>query len=156
MILPAARGEMPGEMADSPQASETGPPELTSAPAPSADALQWHESLETGWKEAKATGRPMLIFITTEECVYCDAMKRGTLCDESIRKRLFASFVPIRLRPSVNNRVLSRIEISAYPTTLVAHPYGKVATHRIGYQPVDRFHAMLSEVDPAGVSLSVR
>ncbi|MBB3209038.1 MULTISPECIES: thioredoxin family protein [Pirellulaceae] len=143
--LANARAEMPAPAS-----------ELTSSRAVSADGLQWHDSLESGWKEAKETGRPMVIFITSEQCVYCDAMKRDTLCDESVRKRLVSRFVPIRLRPGTNNQVLSRIRISAYPTTLVAHPKGKVMTHRIGYQPVAKFHEMLSEVAPADDSIAIR
>ncbi|EMI52856.1 thioredoxin family protein [Rhodopirellula sallentina] len=130
--------------------------ELTSSRTVADDGLRWHDNLESGWKEAKATGRPMVIFITSEQCVYCDAMKRDTLCDESIRKRLLSRFVPIRLRPGPNNRVLSRIDVPAYPTTLIAHPKGKVIAHRVGYQPVKNFHEMLSEVAPSEDSVLIR
>ena len=110
------------------------------------DAPRWHEELETGWKASKETGLPMLIFITSKQCSFCEAMKVNTLCDPTVRARLFRRFIPIRLRPDANNRVLSRIKVTSFPTTLVAHPGGKVVAHRIGYQPVDRFHELLSEV----------
>jgi protein disulfide-isomerase len=110
----------------------------------------WHESLQSGWEASKRSGRPMLIFITSAQCSYCDAMKKNTLCDPTVRERLFRGFVPIRLRPDANNRVLSRIQVTTFPTTLVAHPRGKVLAHRIGYQPANRFHELLSEVAVTG------
>lgn len=108
--------------------------------------LTWFDNFEAGWDAAKQTGRPMVIFITSEECTYCDAMKKNTLCEPSVRNRLLTRFIPIRLRPDANNRVLSRVKVTAFPTTLVAHPRGKVLAHRVGYQPVDQFHDLLSVV----------
>lgn len=146
--LPAARAEMP----DFRTSAFAGDQELASATIASSGLLnepRWHEELETGWEASKETGRPMLIFITTEQCTFCDAMKENTLCDPTVRERLFRRFIPIRLRPDANNRVLSRIKVTTFPTTLVAHPRGKVLAHRIGYQPVDRFHELLSEVATA-------
>ena len=117
--------------------------------------IQWFDSLESGWKAARETGRPMVIFITSEHCLYCDAMKKNTLCEPSVRDRLLKRFIPIRLRPDSNARVLSRVEVTAFPTTLVAHPRGKVVAHRIGYQPVDQFHQFLSEVATAEMPTTV-
>ncbi|MCM2374047.1 thioredoxin family protein [Aporhodopirellula aestuarii] len=146
LMTPAVvRGEMP-----------VAASELTSSRTIASHELKWHDNLESGWKEAKATGRPMVIFITSDQCIYCDAMKRDTLSDASVRQRLLSRFVPIRLRPDANNKVLSRISIPAYPTTLVAHPRGKVMVHRIGYQPVEKFHEMLSEVAPVDDSVAIR
>ncbi|WP_283435360.1 thioredoxin family protein [Neorhodopirellula lusitana] len=126
--------------------------ELTSSQAATAEPI-WYETLESGWAESKKSGRPMVIFITSEQCTYCDAMKRNTLCDPSVRKRLLGRFIPIRLRPDANNRVLSRVEVTAFPTTLVAESQGKVVAHRVGYQPVEKFHELLSEVAVAGATV---
>lgn len=117
--------------------------------------IQWFDSLESGWKAARETGRPMVIFITSEHCAYCDAMKKNTLCESSVRDRLLERFIPIRLRPDSNAQVLSRVEVTAFPTTLVALPRGKVVAHRIGYQPVDQFHQFLSEVATAEMPTTV-
>lgn len=115
----------------------------------SATEPKWYDTLELGWNAARDTGRPMLILITSEHCPYCDVMKEVTLSDPTVRDRLLRRFIPIRLRPSSNARVLSRVEVTAFPTTLLAHPRGKVVAHRIGFQPVDQFHQFLNEAAPA-------
>lgn len=108
--------------------------------------VAWHGDLDSGWRTARASNRPMLIFITSDDCVYCDAMKRNTLCDQSVLRRLSQQFVPVVLRRGTNTEELQRITVTTYPTTLVAIPQGKVVGHRIGYQPPESFHALLSEV----------
>lgn len=109
----------------------------------SADTPMWHDNFETGWDAARRSGRPMLIFITSEHCQFCDAMKKNTLCDAGIRSRIAAGFVPIILRPDTNPSILARIPVTTYPTTLLAIPRGKVIAHRVGYQPPDRLHELL-------------
>lgn len=144
-----SRSSALAEMPDFRRGASNAGKELASTQFPATDpSIEpiWHIELETGWEASKATGLPMLIFITSEQCAYCDAMKENTLCDPTVRERLFRRFIPIRLRPDANNRVLSRIKVTTFPTTLVAHPRGKVLAHRIGYQPVESFHELLSEV----------
>lgn len=132
----SSHADMP--LARSPSVSTPSATELVSTSTP-----VWHNNFESGWAAAKDSGRPMIIFITSEHCRFCDAMKQNTLCDASIRSRLAEGFVPIILRPDKNAKVLARIPVTTYPTTLLAHPRGKVIAHRVGYQPPDRFHELL-------------
>jgi protein disulfide-isomerase len=73
-------------------------------------------------------------------------MKRDTWCDQAIRERLASGFVAIRLTPRNNSKVLKRIKISSYPTTLIGVPQGKIVDHRVGYQPPASMHQLLSSV----------
>lgn len=114
----------------------------------SAAPLIWHEDFNAGWATAKETGRPMLIFITMEECKFCDAMKENTLCNRTIAEKLSQRFVSIRLNRRKDSEVLSRIVLKTYPTTLVALPQGKVVGHREGYQPPAELAALLAEASP--------
>ncbi len=107
--------------------------------------VQWHEDLKTGWAESRRRNVPMVIFITSDHCHYCDAMKRDTWCNESVRSRLSNDFVAIRLDPTRNAATLGRIKIKMYPTTLIGHPKGKVTDHRLGYQSASAIHGLLSQ-----------
>ena len=112
---------------------------------PSAPEINWHDSLESGWRESRATGRPMVIFITEDHCQYCEAMKNSTWCESSVRSRIGTGFVAIRLTPRHNGKTLDRIRVPMYPTTLIGSPAGKVIGHRTGYQPPSDLHGLLSE-----------
>lgn len=118
---------------------------LTTSSASASPQITWHETLESGWKESRRRDVPMVIYITSEQCHYCDAMKRDTWCDESVRRRIAKGFVAIRLMPRRNSATLGRIDVKAYPTTLVGVPRGKIIGNRIGYQPPAALHGLLSE-----------
>lgn len=113
------------------------------------DGVVWHEDLNAGWAEARRLGRPMVIFITSKHCRYCDAMKTGTWRDGTVLHRMKGQFVAIRLSPDRNASVLRRIRIPAYPMTLIGSPRGKVVDHRVGYQPPS---ALLRLLDVAAAS----
>lgn len=128
----------PAVMAEMPRAIGT----TSSSTTPS---IVWHETLDSGWKESRRRNVPMVIYITTEQCHYCDAMKRDTWCEASVRQRIAQGFVAIRLTPRRNSTTLNRIEVNGYPTTLVGVPQGKIVSHRFGYQPPAGLHGLLSE-----------
>ena len=121
---------------------QSASPEFAAAPA----EIVWHDYLDSGWRESKRTGRPMVIFITAARCRYCDAMKTGTWRDLGIESRVGTEFVAVRLTPEQNSAELSRISVAVYPTTLVALPQGKVIDHRTGFQPPSLLHGLLNRV----------
>lgn len=106
----------------------------------------WFDDFDAGWRESKRRGVPMLVFITSDHCVYCDAMKQDVWCNEQIAGELRQHFVAIQLQRERDSKLLSRIQVPSYPTTLVASPAGKVMEHRIGYQPVDQIRRLFSEI----------
>ena len=108
-------------------------------------AVTWHTDLQSGWREAKQRNLPMVIFITMDPCIYCDAMKRDTWCNKGILNRMKGKFVAIRLNKQNNSKTLKRIEVDTYPTTLLGTPNGKVVGHRIGYQPPAKVEEFLAE-----------
>lgn len=107
--------------------------------------IAWHTDLRSGWLEAKRRNLPMLIFITSDSCIYCDAMKKNTWCNPTVQNRLAGKFVAIKLHKNRNQETLSRIKVDTYPTTLMGLPKGKIIGHRLGYQPPDALQAFLSE-----------
>ncbi len=117
-----------------------------SASAALPESIQWHDDLASGWQAAKATGRPMVIFITSSNCRYCDAMKQTTWIDREIRSRVSGGFVAIRLTPEHNSSELSRVNVQMYPTTIVALAQGKVIDHQAGFQPSAKLHHLLDRV----------
>lgn len=106
----------------------------------------WHDDLDTGWRESRRRNVPMVIFITRDQCRYCQAMKHNTWCDRSVRERLASGFVAIRLTPQDNARVLNRIKVEMFPMTLIGSPQGKIIDHRTGYQPPQAIDRLLGKI----------
>ncbi len=125
-----------GEMPDMRQPNQLG------SPASSV----WHDNFDEGWRESKRRGLPMVVFITSDNCVYCDAMKKDTWCNGEILGQLRQNFVAIQLKRDRDSELLSRIKVPSYPMTLVASPEGKVTDQRIVYQPPDQVRKLFSDV----------
>ena len=109
--------------------------------------VRWHESLEAGWQDARRQNLPMIVFITSEECHYCDAMKRDTWGDESVRRRIAKEFVAIELKPSRNAEALRRVDVKMFPTTLIGLPEGRIIAHRTGYQSAAAIQQLMNEAE---------
>lgn len=126
--------------------SSNGSSTLVSAgTAPDAQVV-WHEDFDEGWRTARKSGLPMVIFITSKRCHFCDAMKRSTWCDGAVLKNVKERFVAIRLTPDRNAETLKRINVSTFPTTLIGHPEGKIVGHRLGFQPPAAMQQFLKTV----------
>jgi len=126
-FAPVAHGEMP--------------------PAASPNEVIWFDDFETGWRHARRLGRPMVIFITTRHCRYCNVMKRRTLTDGSIVRRIRDSFVAVELTPDRNSQTLRRIRVPAYP-----HDPDR-PSRRTRHRSPDRIPAAGRDVPLAGTGL---
>ncbi|MGB7328387.1 MAG: thioredoxin family protein [Rubripirellula sp.] len=115
-------------------------------PSAARPLISWHRSLETGWEESRRRNVPMVIYITTERCTYCDAMKRDTWCDQTVQQDLANGFVAIALSQQENSATLDRIKVTTYPTTLIGVPQGKIVAHRTGYQPAVAMKSLLRDI----------
>ena len=87
----------------------------------------------------------MVIFVTSQNCHYCDAMKRDTWRDAGIRRRVANEFIAIELTLDRNAEALSRIGVKAFPMTLVGLPEGRIVSHRKGYQNAAALNDVLEE-----------
>ena len=101
------------------------------------DAIEWHQSIEEAKKIARDTGRPMLIFVTMQNCRYCTEMKQTTLVDPEMIKDTNASYVATYLDESQNRELVRSLGIRSFPTTLLATPDGRVREMVRGYVGAD-------------------
>jgi protein disulfide-isomerase len=124
-------------------------PQQSAASARISDAkVHWYTDLQSGWAAAHQRNLPMVIFITSKQCRYCDAMKRDSWRNHSIEHQIASEFIAIELTPERNQSTLDRIKVPAFPTTLIGTPSGKIVGQRVGYQPPAKLMALLSQADP--------
>ena len=131
------------------KSSHAQTPSQSVASARISDAeVHWYTDLQSGWAEAHKRNLPMVIFITSKQCRYCDAMKRDSWRDHFVEQQVADKFIAIELTPERNSATLERIKVPAFPTTLIGIPNGKIVGQRVGYQPPAALTALLSEADP--------
>jgi len=94
--------------------------------AEDAEAVKWHHSISEAKKIAQETGRPLLIFVTMQNCRYCTQMKQTTLVDPTVVEEANESFVSAYVDESTNRELVRSLGIRSFPTTLIATPDGRV------------------------------
>ena len=111
-----------------------------------APAGEWHNDITVAWKEAKQLGRPILIYVASNQCTYCRKMEHSTLKDPLVAKQVKNGFVRVSINGSNQPRVAKSLRVRAYPTTLVYGHDGKLMTAMRGYVGPEEFRQRLSSI----------
>ena len=116
---------------------------------------QW-KKFDDGLKQAKQTGKKVLIDVYTDWCGWCKKMDAGTYADKKVSDYLEKYFVIIKLNAEANETIsysgkkISPAEfsqgmgVSGYPATLFLKSNGEPITLLPGYVEADQFIHVLS------------
>ena len=96
-------------------------------------AESWDHDWPAAWKQSQASGRPILLFITSEHCYYCDKMNRETYRDDDVRDELDSRFVTVAIDSDDHPRLVRKLNIETFPTTLIVGPDAYVIDTVTGY-----------------------
>jgi thioredoxin-related protein len=120
------------------------------APAIAADATKvaWHSDVESAWKITQEHGRPLLVFVTRESCLYCVQMKEGTYNDVAVAGAVNRSFVPLVIDGGGKSQLLRDLRVSAYPSTFVISPQAVILDRIDGYVPPEKLANRLNSLRP--------
>ena len=126
---------------------------LTPAGAGAAE-LRWR-SFDDGLREARASGRPVMVDVFTDWCRWCKVMDRDVYSRADVQDYVAKHFVPVRINAeggrlatyagaTMSERaVATRFGINSYPTTLFLHTDGSHLVNVPGYWPPDQFLLVL-------------
>jgi thiol:disulfide interchange protein len=107
------------------------------AATPSQSSVNWHTDVTAAWKQTKQQGRPLLIFVTHENCVFCTKMKKGTLANGQVEAKIGAGYVPLVIDGGGKCPLLKELNVKAYPATFVVSPDAVILDRIDGYVTPD-------------------
>lgn len=129
---------------DSSSASDATPKPTT----PGALEVAWHEDIAKAWEASQQNGRPLLVFVTRDQCYYCDKMKAGTLVSPVVVASLNAAFVPLILDGRRQSPLLKELNVKGYPSTFVISPQAVVLDRIDGYVTPEVLATRLKAIRP--------
>lgn len=118
------------------------------------EPFEWLK-LEEAQKAAEADGKTIMVFVEAEWCGICRQMKSEIFPERVIRKQITANFHPVAVDLDSRKNVLfngqemterefaRKMNVSVTPTILFIDPEGEVMAYQTGFNPVDRFEALL-------------
>ncbi|MBW3596134.1 MAG: thioredoxin family protein [Planctomycetes bacterium] len=116
--------------------------------AEEAEAPVWREDTFVAWQAAQDTGRPLLLFVVADHCPYCKLMDRNTFSDHDVRSRLRDSFIAARVDAGRQPELARKLQVQAYPTTVVVNQENRVIGAIPGYVEPREFERRLAELTP--------
>jgi thioredoxin-related protein len=119
--------------------------------------IEW-VSLEEAQKEAKATGKKVLIFGYADWCTYCMKMRKETYPSENVQESIDADYIPVQINGESEEEIvfngetyksyeLARyLRLSSYPTHYFLNSEGKIIGAQPGFLPADVFSPLMDYV----------
>ena len=109
-------------------------------------AIKWRTDYNAARKEAEAKNLPVLIEFVRPNCPPCAKMEQVTFVDPRVARTLNEKFIPLKINGQEDVHLASRLQISLYPTLVLAGPDGRIAQTLIGYQEADALNDHLQRL----------
>jgi thiol:disulfide interchange protein len=99
-------------------------------------------AIEEGFAEARANGKPLLLFFTADWCPPCHELELDFFRSSHFVKQIEENFVPVRIidrrREEGHNapetqKLMNSANVTGFPTLLVVHVDGIAAVKSVGY-----------------------
>jgi thioredoxin-like negative regulator of GroEL len=114
--------------------------------------IQWRTDYNAARKEAEAKNLPVLIDFWRPACPPCEKLEAYTFRDPRILKALNENFIPLKVNGLDNIDLSSRLQVTLFPTLVLASPDGKIDKTLVGYQDADalneHMHRLLASLRP--------
>jgi protein disulfide-isomerase len=103
----------------------------------------WKTDAEQAWQSAQREQRPMLLFISSQNCLYCRKMEHETFSNQAVAAAIRANFVPVSVLAEQNPALVSKFRVRSFPTTVIISPKNGVVDYMVGYVGPDDFQRRL-------------
>jgi protein disulfide-isomerase len=122
---------------------------MADEPAP----VAWHTEVATAWSETCQKGRPLLLFVTCENCRFCDKMKQGTYARADVAEMINRSFVPLVVDGRDRAPLVQELKVKYYPCTFIISPQAVILARFEGYVSPEQFADRMTLLQiPSGVA----
>lgn len=118
------------------------------------EPFEWLK-LEKAQNAAINDGKTIMVFVEAEWCGICRRMENEIFPQEVIQKLIREKYHPVTIDLDSREKVIyngqemterefaRKMNVSATPTIIFINPQGEVLAHQIGFNPTDRFEALL-------------
>lgn len=125
-------------------------PAVTSQTSAAVQPIAWHHSARTAFQTSEQIQRPLIVYVSSEQCGYCRKMEREVWATPEISALVQADYVPLALKAERDAELVAALNVNAYPTTIVISPERKVIGALAGYVSVAGVTELLHKRHSAG------
>ena len=108
--------------------------------------IPWEKDYHQALKKAQEENKPLVAYLFTDWCTYCQQMERETFSDISLVKKIGKEYIWLKLNAETNQdgqRLQKEFGISGYPTTFILDSKGQEIDRIAGFLPPQKFKETL-------------
>ena len=117
--------------------------------------IPWIHSSAEAMAVARQTNAPILAFVTSSHCHFCQKMDAQTWDDGSVVRQVNAGFVPLRVDADREPKLVESLRVRAFPTTLIFTPQGQVIDAAEGFMAPAKLTGLLERSASRGADAVV-
>ena len=110
--------------------------------------ISWFTEVKPAWETAQRESRPLLVYVTHDECVYCRKMEKQTYVHPTVTAAVRSAFVPLSLNGAGNSTLVKDLAVVSYPTTFVISPQAVILDRIDGYVAPEQLARRLAVLTP--------
>ncbi len=111
-----------------------------------AEEIQWLRSAEQAGEVAAQSGKPILVYIRSANCHYCDLMQTNVWQDPATVAIVRRDFVPLKLTQEENPEAVQVLQVKGFPTTVIFSADRRYVDRLDGYVEAERFRIAVGKI----------
>ena len=109
------------------------------------DGVQWLRSASEAAVLSQKTGKPILVYVRSENCHYCDLMQKNVWQDPTTAAIIMRDMIPLKLTLEENRAAVEAMKVKGYPSTILFSPQREYIARLDGYVGPEQFLARINQ-----------
>jgi thioredoxin-related protein len=130
---------------NSPVVSASARSQLPEDPTSDRD-IPWLRSATQAAKLAQSTGKPILIYVRSKNCHYCDLLQQNTWQNQTVKAQVMQNAIPLKLTLEDNPEAVKAMQVKGFPSTILFSNDRKFLARVDGYFKPEDFSSKLSSL----------
>ncbi len=111
--------------------------------------VRWLSSAAEAARLAKESGKPILVYVRSENCAYCDKLQEDTWQNPRTQALVMREMIPLKLTLENNPDAIEAMKVKGFPSTILFTPDRQYLVRIDGYVTPEEFMNRISKVRSA-------
>lgn len=107
--------------------------------------IPWLRSATEAAMQSQATGKPILVYIRSQNCHYCDLLQKNTWQDQGTRNRVMREMIPLKLTLEENKEAIEAMKVKGFPSVIIFSPRREYLGRIDGYVSPEQFQSQVAK-----------
>jgi thioredoxin-related protein len=118
---------------------------LAQQPAESNAEIPWLRSATEAAMLSQKTGKPILVYIRSKNCHYCDLLQKNTWQNPETRTQVMRDMIPLKLTLEENKEAVEAMKVKGFPSVVIFSPRREYLARMDGYMSPEQFQSKVSQ-----------